>query len=166
MTPLLLHQVHAEAGAAFAAVNGMEVVRDYGDWSAEHAALTQTAAVLDLSCRGRVVLLGADRAPLLHGQCTNDILGLPPGRGCYALFASPKGRIEADAHIYNLGEELLLDLEPGLSGPVSARLEKFILAQDVQPVDAAPYYGLLSVQGPRCARSAPAPTCRRRTTRC
>lgn len=149
-------------GATFGEVNGMEVVAAYGDalpwpplpagehhWRAEHAALTRAAAVLDLSFRGRVVLLGADRARLLHGQCTNDILGLPAGRGCYALFASPKGRIEADAHIYNLGEELLLDLEPGLSGRVMARLEKFILAQDVQIVDAAPHYGLLSVQGPR-----------------
>lgn len=149
MPPLPLHPQHAEAGASLLTVNGAEVVRDYGDWRAEHAALTQAAALLDLSFRGRVVLLGADRAPLLHGQCTNDILGLPPGRGCYALFASPKGRIEADAHIYHLGDELLLDLEPGMAGPVTTRLEKFILAQDVQLVDAAPHYGLVSVQGPR-----------------
>jgi folate-binding protein YgfZ len=153
MTPLPLHEFHAALGASFLDVNGAEAVADYGDWRAEHAALTQAAAVLDQSFRGRVVLLGADRARLLHGQCTNDILGLTPGRGGYALFASPKGRIEADAHIYHLGEELLLDLEPGLSGPVMARLEKFILAQDVQPVDAAPHYGLLSVQGPRGAEA-------------
>lgn len=156
MPPLPLHPQHAEAGASFITVNEAEAVRDYGDARAEHAALTQAAALLDLSFRGRVVLLGADRAPLLHGQCTNDILGLPPGRGCYALFASPKGRIEADAHIYHLGEELLLDLEPGMSGPVTARLERFILAQDVQPVDAAPHYGLFSVQGPQSGEAVAA----------
>lgn len=153
VTPPPLHEFHAALGASFLDLNGAEAVADFGDWRAEHAALTQAAVVLDLSFRGRFVLLGADRARLLHGQCTNDILGLPPGRGCYALFASPKGRLEADAHIYNLGDELLLDLEPGLAAPVMARLEKFILAQDVQPVDAAPYYGLLSVQGPRSAEA-------------
>lgn len=153
MTPLPLHEFHAALGASFLDVNGTEAAADYGDWRAEHAAVTQAAGVLDLSFRGRVVLLGTDRARLLHGQCTNDILGLPPGRGCYALFASPKGRIEADAHIFNLGDELLLDLEPGLAAPVMARLGKFVLAQDVQLVDAAPHYGLLSMQGPRSAEA-------------
>jgi folate-binding protein YgfZ len=59
--------------------------------------------------------------------------------------------MESDLNIFALADELLLDFEPGLTEKISARLERFIVADDVQIVDAAPYYGLLSVQGPKAA---------------
>jgi aminomethyltransferase len=52
-------------------------------------------------------------------------------------------------NVFCLADELLLDFEPGLSEKISQRLEKYIVADDVQIVDAAPHYGLLSVQGPK-----------------
>jgi folate-binding protein YgfZ len=55
--------------------------------------------------------------------------------------------MESDLNIFNLQDELLLDFEPGLTQKISQRLEKFIVADDVQIVDAAPHYGLFSVQG-------------------
>jgi folate-binding protein YgfZ len=54
-------------------------------------------------------------------------------------------------NIFCLADELLLDSEPGLAEKISQRLEKFIVADDVQIVDASPHYGLLSVQGPKAA---------------
>ena len=58
--------------------------------------------------------------------------------------------MESDLNIFNLAEELLLDFgQPGLTAKITERLEKFIVADDVQIVDAAPHYGLLSVQGPK-----------------
>jgi folate-binding protein YgfZ len=57
--------------------------------------------------------------------------------------------MESDLNIFALADELLLDFEPGLTKKISARLEKFIVADDVQIVDVAPHYGLLSVQGPK-----------------
>jgi folate-binding protein YgfZ len=124
-------------------------VADYGDWRAEHAALRQAVGVIDLSGRSRVCLVGADRARFLHGQVTNDVKKLRAGEGCYAAITTAKGKMESDLNIFALAEELLLDFEPGLTAKVSQRLEKFIVADDVQIVDAAPHYGLLSVQGPR-----------------
>ena len=41
------------------------------------------------------------------------------------------------------------DFEPGLTGTVSRRLEEYLVADDVQVVNVAPLYGLLSVQGPK-----------------
>ena len=149
MTPLLLHEFHHRLGAQFAEVNGAEVVNDYGDWLAEHAALRENAGVLDLSFRGRICLVGKDRARFLHGQVTNDVKKLPVGSGCYAALVTARGKMVSDLNIFCLPDELLLDFEPGLTGKVSQRLEKFIVADDVQIVDAAPHYGLLSVQGPK-----------------
>jgi folate-binding protein YgfZ len=148
MTPLALHEFHAALNARFTEVNGMEVVDDYGDWLAEHAALRNTAGVLDLSFRSRLVLTGADRVRLLNGQVTNNVKDLPTGQGCYAALVTNKGRMQSDLNIHILPEEILLDFEPGLSGAIADRFNKFIIADDVQIVDAAPHYGLLSIQGP------------------
>jgi folate-binding protein YgfZ len=149
MESLFLHEFHHNLGARFAEVSGVEVVSDYGDWLAEHAALRENAGVFDLSFRGRICLAGNDRVRFLHGQVTNDVKKLAAGSGCYAALTTAKGRMEGDLNIFCLPDELLLDFEPGLTGKISKRLEKFIIADDVQIVDAAPHYGLLSVQGPK-----------------
>ena len=149
MTPLPLHEFHQSLGARFAELNSAEVVNDYGDWLAEHAALRNTAGVIDLSFRSRLCLVGNDRVRFLHGQVTNDVKKLRVGEGCYAVITTNKGRMESDLNIFCLADELLLDFEPGLTEKISQRLEKFIVADDVQIMDVAPHYGLLTVQGPR-----------------
>jgi folate-binding protein YgfZ len=149
MNPLMLHEFHHHLGARFTGLNDREIVNDYGDWLAEHTALRQNAGVMDLSSRSRICLTGADRVRFLHGQVTNDVKKLQIGEGCYAAITTNKGKMESDLNIFCLADELLLDFEPGLTEKVSQRLEKFIVADDVQIVDVAPHYGLLSVQGPR-----------------
>jgi len=147
--PLPLHEFHHSLGALFAGLDGAEIVNDYGDWPAEHAAMRQSAGVMDLSFRSRICLTGADRVRFLHGQVTNDVKKLRAGEGCYAAITTNKGKMESDLNIFCLADELLLDFEPGLTEKVLQRLEKFIVADDVQIVDVMPHYGLLSVQGPR-----------------
>ena len=146
-----LHEFHHSLGARFTTLNGAEIVAGYGDILAEHHALRITAGVLDLICRSRICIVGADRARFLHGQVTNDVKKLVPGSGTYATVTTAKGKMEADLNIFCLADELLLDFEPGLTEKITQRLEKFIVADDVQIVDAAPHYGLLTVQGPRAA---------------
>ena len=138
MSPLMLHEFHHGLNAQFSELNGAEIVNDYGDWLAEHAALRESAGVIDLSFRSRICLTGADRVRFLHGQVTNDVKRLQAGEGCYAVITTAKGKMESDLNIFGLADELLLDFEPGLTGKISARLEKFIVADDVQIVDAAP----------------------------
>ncbi|MBI5801591.1 MAG: aminomethyl transferase family protein [Verrucomicrobia bacterium] len=153
MTTLVLHELHHAHGAAFLAVNGAEAVADHGDAAAELAALRGTVGVLDLSHRSRLCVLGADRVKFLHGQVTNDVQRLRIGEGCYAALVNAKGRMVSDLDIYRLADELLLDFEPGYTAAVMERLEKHIITEDVQLIDAAPHYGLLSVQGPRAAEA-------------
>ncbi len=153
MTELSLRELHRSLNADFAEVNGMEVVNHYGDALAEHAALRTSAGVIDLSFRGRICLTGSDRQRFLNGQVTNNVKDLKTGQGCYAALVTAKGKMQSDLNIYCLADELLLDFEPGLSTGIAERFEKFIIADDVQIVDVAPHYGLLSVQGP-CAAEA------------
>jgi folate-binding protein YgfZ len=146
---LRLHDWHQKLGARFGSLNGQEWVVGYGVAAAEYAALRETAGVLDLSFRSRVCLTGADRVRFLHGQVTNDVKRLQQGEGCYAALTTAKGKLQSDLNIFCLPDELLLDFEPGLTATVVSRLEKYLVADDVQVVDVAPHYGLLSVQGPQ-----------------
>ena len=152
--PLALHEFHRASGAVFAEVNNQEVVLDYGDWMGEYSALREGAGVVDTSFRGRLCLLAADRQRFLNGQVTNNVKDLRSGQGCYAALVSAKGKLQSDLNIYCLENEILLDLEPGYTGIVGQRLEKYVIAEDVQIVDAAEHYGMLSVQGPKAASIA------------
>ena len=151
MQKLHLHELHKRLGARFGIENGAEVVMNYGDTAAEYRALQEGAAILDLSFRGRLCVAGSDRLRFLHGQVTNDIKRLQVGEGIYAALVNAKGRMESDLNVFLLSEELLLDFEPGLSETILRRLEKYIVADDVQVINVGRLYGLLSVQGPQAA---------------
>ncbi len=154
MSSLALLEFHQGLDARFTELNGQQAVNDFGDPLAEHAALHQTAGALDLSFRSRLCLTGADRTRFLNGQVTNNVKDLHAGDGCYAALVTAKGKLESDLNVYSLANELLLDFEPGLADHVTQRLEKYVIADDVQVVDAAPHYGLLSVQGPQAESAA------------
>jgi folate-binding protein YgfZ len=156
MIPLPLHDFHSESGARFAERNGVELVANYGDVEAEYQAVRDTAGIVDLSFRSRICLLGADRQKFLNGQVTNNVKDLKPGEGCYAALITAKGKMQSDLRVFCLEEELLLDFEPGLTQTVTERLEKYIIADDVQLVDVAPHYGLISLQGPKSPELASA----------
>jgi folate-binding protein YgfZ len=113
--------------------------------------LKKTAGVLDVSARSRICITGADRQRFINGQVTNNVKDLRVGQGCYAALVTAKGKLQGDLFIYCLRDELLLDFEPGLTAAVTERLEKYIIADDVQIIDVAPIYGMLKVQGPRSA---------------
>ena len=110
--------------------------------------LRSRVGLIDLSNRDRLCLLGEDRHRFLNGQVTNNIRDLRPGNGCYTLCTNNKGIIQSDAQVYALEDELLLDLEPGQGPDIQRRLESFIISDDVEIVDVAPHFGLLTVQGP------------------
>jgi folate-binding protein YgfZ len=134
-------------------VNGAEVILDYGDALAEYRAFTQSAGLVDLSFRGRVCLTGADRLRFLNGQVTNHVKALKPGTGCYAALVTAKGKMESDLNIHCLSDELVLDVEPGLTKRIANRFERYIVADDVAVVDVKPHFGLLSVQGPHATEA-------------
>lgn len=148
---MALQEFHERHGARFGEVNGMVVVEDYGDVLGEHAAMHSSAGVLDLSFRSRLCVTGSDRARFLNGQVTNNVKDLQPGQGCYAALVNAKGRLESDLNIHCLTEELLLDFEPGMTAAVLQRLDRYLVADDVQLVDVSAPYGMLAVLGPRAS---------------
>lgn len=111
-------------------------------------ALRATAAWLDLSPRGKIIVTGEDRARLLHAMTTNQIQQLQPGEGCYAFFLNAQGRILADANVFCRQDDLLLDVEPETREPLLQHLDKFIIADDVTLDDATERIATLDLEGP------------------
>src|ERR687890_519438 len=67
--------------------------------------------LVDRSDRGKLALTGPDAKTFLHGQVTQDIEALTPGRVGYSAFLTPKGKMLGDLRVFDLGDELLLDCE-------------------------------------------------------
>ena len=62
------------------------------------------AGLVDRSERGKLLLTGAEAKDFLHGQVTNDVLGLTPGTGCYAAFLTHKGKMVGDMRVLDGGD--------------------------------------------------------------
>lgn len=113
-----------------------------------YQALRAATGWIDLSTRGKLRLTGEDRARLLHAMSTNNVKDLPENGGLYAFFLNDKGRILADAHIYNLGESMFLDTEPETGARLFAHLDHYIIADDVTLEDETSAWGVIGIEGP------------------
>ena len=117
-----------------------------------YRAARRGAAFIDLSERGRLVLTGADRASYLQGLLTNDVAALPPGEGCYSAYLTPQGRLIADMAVVNLGDELLLDVDAGVTAMLLDRFREFVFTEAVTAEDRTAAWAALAVHGPEASR--------------
>lgn len=92
-------------------------------------------------------MTGRDRQSFLQGMVTNDVLRLAPGDGCYAFLLDATGHILADMRVLNVGESLLLDLEPGTAAFVSATLDKYLIMEKVRIADVTSAFGTYALGG-------------------
>src|SRR5436853_6391954 len=98
---------------------------------AAYRAARTRAVSIDRSTRGRMFVHGPDRASYLQGLLTNDIAALAPGRGCYAAYLTPQGRMISDMLVYELGDRILLTLPPSTKDTLLSRLDRLIFTEDV-----------------------------------
>src|SRR5215831_4034162 len=112
----------------------------------------ERAVSIDRSERGRLVVLGKDRASYLHGLLTNDITSLQAGMGCYSAYLTPQGRMISDLWVYELGDVILLDLPSvATKNTVLQKLDQFIFSEDVQLGDVTNDFAQVAIVGPEAA---------------
>src|SRR5262245_14782403 len=116
-----------------------------------YEAARHRAAVLDRSDRGRIVVSGADRASYLQGLLTNDIVALQAGRGCYAAYLTPQGRMIAHLYVYELGDVILLTMDRAVKDTVLTKLDQLIFTEDVQLGDVTDAFAQVGIIGPDAA---------------
>lgn len=118
----------------------------------QYNAAHNSAVVIERSTQGTIALTGVDRASFLHALVTNDVAGLPMGRGVYAAYLTPQGRMISDMRVLETGNRMLLSVERHIAAPLADRLEKLIFSEDVQARDATSELAVLGVLGPSAAR--------------
>ena len=106
---------HDDLGAVAGDIQGRPTVLHYGDAAAEYRAVRTAAGLSDLSGRGKLRMTGADRQRFLHRVVTNDVEQLGAGEGVYACMLTPQGKIISDMTVHVRGEDLLIDVEPGMA---------------------------------------------------
>lgn len=107
-------------------------------------------AIFDLSGRTRLLFSGADRVRYLNGQVTQDLKKLRPGHALPACVTSAKGRLQADVWVAFSGDEhgpVSVDAAPELREALAARLERYIVADDVVMEDVTDNGHLLHCVG-------------------
>ena len=98
---------------------------------------------LDLSDRAKLRVAGGDRVRFLNGQVSNDVRQVNPERSVYTGVMTIKGKLCADAFVHAKGDFLLVDAEPELRETLAARLERYIIADDVTLEDVTDAFSLL-----------------------
>ncbi len=121
---------------------------------AEYRAATQACGIVDRSERGKLALTGTEAKSFLQGQVSNDVESLEPGRGCYATFLTPKGKMLGDLRILDAGHELLLDTERVALQELFNMIRRFSIGYDVQLHKRTLESGLLSLLGPEAEAGA------------
>jgi folate-binding protein YgfZ len=112
--------------------------------------------------RGLISVGGRDRVRWLNGMISADVTTLEPGptnSGCYALLLTPKGSIVADLHVLYGEAELRLELESAATPDVIARLDRYVVADDVVLQDVSRDQLRLAVEGPQAIRLLAAAGC-------
>jgi folate-binding Fe-S cluster repair protein YgfZ len=122
--------------------------------AAGYRALTERCGMVDRSERGKLALTGREAKEFLHGQVTNDVEGLEPGRGCYAAFLTHKGKMLGDLRVLDVGDELLLDTERSALQELFTMIRRYKLGRDVELHKRTLELGLLSLGGPEARRVA------------
>jgi folate-binding protein YgfZ len=132
-------------GAERVTVDDRSIVASFGNTEAEVAAVRRSSGVHVLGDREAFEVVGKDRARFLHGQTTNDIKGLAPGRGAEVVHLTPKGKMFGMATVLCESERFLLVADRPYGSTLVERLRKFIIMDDVKirPIaDPAPQFYL------------------------
>ncbi len=103
--------------------------------------------LFDLSDRVKLRLTGSDRIRYLNGQVTNDVRKANANLSMPACVLNAKGKMDALVFIAGGEEELLLDTDPELREALAARLERYIIADDVTIENISDECALFHVTG-------------------
>jgi folate-binding protein YgfZ len=106
---------------------------------------TDRAFFLDLSPRAKLRVSGADRLRFLNGQITNDLGKASETIAIEACVLNAKGKLNAHIFITALGESFLVDAEPELRETLRPRLERYVIADDVEIQDITHEFSLFHV---------------------
>jgi folate-binding protein YgfZ len=106
---------------------------------------TGQSTFLDISERAKFQITGTDRSRFLNGQITNDLRKASETVAVEACILNAKGKMNAHIFVSALGECFSVDAEPELRETLRIRLERYVIADDVQIEDVTDQFSLFHV---------------------
>ena len=113
--------------------------------------------LFDLSSRTKLRVTGADRVRFLNGQITNNIGKATEAVAIEACILSAKGKMNGHVFISAGPDCFYLDASPELLETLPLRLERYVIADDVQIENISEQFSILHVLAP--ARPATRENC-------
>jgi tRNA-modifying protein YgfZ len=104
-------------------------------------------AFFDLSTRVKLRVGGVDRLRFLNGQLTNDVRKATEQNAIEACVLNAKGKIEAHLFLRAAGDSFLLDADASLQPSLQARLDRYVIADDVQIEDVTAQLSIFHMMG-------------------
>ena len=101
--------------------------------------------LFDLSERAKLRLTGSDRVRFLNGQVTNDVRKANANLSMSACVLNAKGKIDALIFVSANQEELFVDAEREQRETLAARLERYVIADDVTIEDVTEKFALFHI---------------------
>lgn len=102
-------------------------------------------AFFDLTPRTKIRVRGQDRHRYLNGQITNELRKITPSRGIEACVLNAKGKMDAHVFVSEDGHGFFIDAEPELRVTLQPRLERYVIADDVECEDVTEQLSIFHV---------------------
>lgn len=120
----------------------------FGDISSE-LQHTQTNAILaDLSHFDLIRFSGKDARAFLQSQLSCDVGEVSPLTAQYGSYCTPKGRVLANFLLWQLNDDLIMQLPANLSVSIQKRLAMFVLRAKVDVTQASDDLVQMGIAGP------------------
>lgn len=113
--------------------------------------LRKSGGAFPVRGKARFRLTGADCRRYLNGQLTIDINRLQPGEARRALLLTAKGKLCAPIQVWEDGTGFIIETEESLLEETAARLERYIISDDVtisRIPESPPVYHVFGVPPP------------------
>jgi folate-binding protein YgfZ len=107
----------------------------------------ENGAFFDLSPRVKLRITGVDALRFLNGQISNDLRKATASAAIQASVLSAKGKMNANVFISSEADSFVLDADPELREDLPARIERYIIADDVQIEDVTDRFAIFHVTG-------------------
>jgi folate-binding protein YgfZ len=108
----------------------------------------RSGGFFDLSARTKVRVTGNDRLRFLNGQVTNDVMKATSSCAITACVLNVKGRIDAHVFLSPTEDAIFIDSDPELREKLPSRLERYVIADDVQIEDVGSRWSIFHILSP------------------
>ena len=109
--------------------------------------LPERGLFFNLSPRVKLRITGPDALRFLNGQISNDLRKATSDFAIQASVLNAKGKLNASVFVSVEADSFLLDADPEVRNELPARMERYIIADDVQIEDVTGRFAIFHIAG-------------------